>query len=287
VSSKEASGRVVPLERYHERRLDPPWIQKALSRMPSRDSSEFPEPGISAPWIRLLRTMTLHVFKASATLRTLSIYAVEVADFINWQQGVFGNQPKVFGHREKLWERLAGRLDPNRPLVVLEFGVAYGYATNWWLRRLAGRDVVWHGFDRFTGLPRAWRRYEEGTCDAGGKPPAIDDERLRWHVGDVEDTLGAVDLAAARDAQWLVLFDLDIYEPTAFAWDVIGPHLLPGDVIYLDEAGAEDERRVLDEAILPSIGCEPIGSTPVALGLVVTRGIAESGCAKGDLEKEL
>jgi hypothetical protein len=286
VSSKGVPERVVPLDRYHQRRLDPPWIQKALSRMPSKASSEFPEPGISAPWIRLLRTMTLHVFRASATLRTLTIYAVEVADFINWQQGVFGYKPTVFGHREKLWERLAQRLDPNCPLVVLEFGVAYGYATNWWLRRLAGRDVVWHGFDRFTGMPRAWRRYEEGAFDAGGKPPAIDDERVRWHVGDVEDTLGEVDLVAARDAQWLVLFDLDIYEPTAFAWEMIGPHLRPGDVIYLDEAGAEDERRVLDEAILPAIGCEPVGSTPVALGLVVTRGIVESSSARSDLDKE-
>ena len=119
MSSKGVPERVVPLERYHQRRLDPPWIQKALSRMPSGASSEFPEPGISATWIRLLRTMTLHVFRASATLRTLTIYAVEVADFINWQQGVFGHQPTVFGRREKLWERLAQRLDPNRPLVVL------------------------------------------------------------------------------------------------------------------------------------------------------------------------
>ena len=113
--------------------------------------------------------------------------------------------------------------------------------------------------------------HEQGAFDAGGKPPAIDDERVRWHVGDVQDTLGAVDLAAARDAQWLVLFDLDIYEPTAFAWEVISAHLRPGDVIYLDEAVDRDERRVLDEMILPSIGCEPVGTTALALGLVVTR----------------
>jgi hypothetical protein len=197
--------------------------------------------------------------------------AGEIADFVDWQLRVFGYCPTFVGRREKLWERLAQRLDPNLPLIGLEFGVAHGYATNWWLSRLGGRDVVWHGFDRFTGLPRAWREHRQGAFDAGGKPPAIDDERVRWHVGDVEDTLAAVDLAAARDAQWLVLFDLDIYEPTAFAWEVISAHLRPGDVIYLDEAGVEDERRVLDEMILPSIGCEPVGATPLGLGLVVTR----------------
>ncbi len=94
---------------------------------------------------------------------------------------------------------------------------------------------------------------------------------MRWHIGDVQDTLSAVDLVAARDAQWLVLFDLDIYEPTAFAWEVIGTHLRPGDIIYFDEAMEPDERRVLDEMILPSIGCEPVGTTPLALGLAVTR----------------
>ena len=157
--------------------------------------------------------------------------------------------------------------------MALEFGVAWGCATNWWLCRLRGRDVVWHGFDRFTGLPRAWREHQEGAFDAGGKPPPINDERVRWHIGDVEDTLGAVDLVAVRDAQWLVLFDLDIYEPTAFAWEVISAHLRPGDIIYLDEAMDPEERRVLDEMILPSIGCEPVGTTARGLGLVVTRAV--------------
>ncbi len=217
---------------------------------------------------------SLHaLFRASSTLRSKIINAGQIADFIDWQQRVFGLQPTVFGRREELWERLAQRLDPNRPVVALEFGVAWGYATNWWLSRLGGRNVVWHGFDRFTGLPRAWREHGEGAFDAGGKPPAIGDERVRWHVGDVQDTLGAVDLVAARDAQWLVLFDLDIFEPTAFAWEVISAHLRPGDMIYLDEAMDHDERRVLDEMILPSICCDPVGATPLGLGLVVTRSV--------------
>jgi hypothetical protein len=64
---------------------------------------------------------------------------------------------------------------------------------------------------------------------------------------------------------------MDIYEPTAFAWDAISRHLRPGDLIYLDEAMDSDERRVLDQMILPSIGCEPIGTTARGLGLAVTR----------------
>lgn len=68
-----------------------------------------------------------------------------------------------------------------------------------------------------------------------------------------------------------VLFDMDSYEPTAFAWEVISPHLRPGDVICLDDAGIQDERRVLNERVLPLISCEPVGTRSLGLGLVVTR----------------
>lgn len=242
--------------------------------MRNKTSSAFPAAGFSGPWVKLQPSVA-RLFRASATLRYKVMTGGDIADFIDWQQRVFGDQLPFFGRREKLWERLACELDPTRPLVALEFGVAWGYASNWWLCRLGGRDVVWHGFDRFTGNPHARRALSQGAWDAGGKPPAIDDERVRWHVGDVEDTLGAFDLIAARDAQWLVLFDLGLYEPTAHVWEVISAHVRPGDIIYLDEPAQPDERRVLDEMILPSIGCEPIGATPIALGLAVTRPVAE------------
>lgn len=238
--------------------------------MRRKTSTAFPDASETNLWLKLQPSIA-RLFASFSPLRTKTINAGQMADFVDWQQRVFGVRPTVFGRREALWERLAQRLDPNRPLVVLEFGVAWGYATNWWLSRLTDRDLVWHGFDRFTGLPRSWRKYEQGMFDAGGKPPPIDDKRVRWHVGDVEDTLDAVDLAGVRDAQWLVLFDMDVYEPTAFACQTIKAHLQPGDVIYLDEAVDRDERRVVDEMILPRIDCEYIGATPYAVGLVVTR----------------
>lgn len=219
-------------------------------------------------WMRLQPTAA-RLFAASNSFRTKSINAGKLADYVDWQQRTFGFSPRVFGRRERLWECIARRLNPNRPLVVLEFGVAWGYATNWWLSHLGQRELAWHGFDRFTGLPRAWLEFDKGAFDAGGNPPTISDERVRWHVGDVEDTIGEVDLAALRDAQWLVLFDLDIYEPTAFVWDAISCYLRPGDLIYLDEAIHTDERRVLSEMIVPAFECRPVGVTPYALGLVV------------------
>lgn len=239
--------------------------------MPASAKSAFRDAGPSALTVKM-QAIAARLFRVSSTLRTKTINAGQVADFIDWQQRNFGNRPTVLGRREELWERLSQRLDPGRALVVLEFGVAWGYATNWWLSRLGEeRDVVWHGFDRFTGLPRAWREHGEGAFDAGGIPPAINDARVHWHIGDVQATLGEIDLVEARQAQWLILFDLDIYEPTAFAWEVLGPLLQAGDLIYFDEAMDVDERRVLNEMVLPSIGCAPVGTTALGLGLEVTR----------------
>jgi hypothetical protein len=52
--------------------------------------------------------------------------------------------------------------------------------------------------------------------------------------------------------QKLILFDLDICEPTAIAWNALSSALRPGDLLYFDGAFDRDERRVLGEMVLPS-----------------------------------
>jgi hypothetical protein len=197
--------------------------------------------------------------------------AGEIADFIDWQADVFG-PTKLYRSREHLWEAMAGRMDAGRAWHGIEFGVAWGYATSWWLDRLPHAPLsTWDGFDRFTGLPRAWREHGEGTFDAGGKPPAIDDGRLSWHIGDVEDTVRTLDQAKISDGGRLILFDLDLYEPTAVAWEFVQTLLQPGDLLYFDEAMDADERRILVELVLPSRRFEYVGCTSLALALMVGR----------------
>lgn len=157
-------------------------------------------------------------------------------------------------------------------LLALEFGVAHGYATEQWLSLLpADADVTWHGFDRFTGLPRAWRGLPAGAFDAGGQPPSLNDPRLTWHIGDIEDRVADLDVAHHSDRQWLVLFDLDILEPSQVAWNAICDGLKPGDLLYFDEAFDTDERTLLDESVLTSgHRFEALGATAEALALRVT-----------------
>jgi hypothetical protein len=134
---------------------------------------------------------------------------------------------------------------------------------------LPGVEVRWDGFDRFTGLPRAWRGLDEGAFDTGGRPPDIGDPRVTWHVGNVEDTLIDLTLDRSDGFRLVVLFDLDIFEPSLVAWDYLFGSLRPGDMLYFDEAFDLDERRLLNEYVLPTGGYEPIGATPTGLALQV------------------
>jgi len=199
--------------------------------------------------------------------------AGNVAGYALWCQER-GFRPPCYLHRERLWSdavfpRLTG------PTTVIELGVAAGHATRYWLGALPNPDLRWHGYDTFRGLPEGWSRggvefSAPGRFDAGGAPPDIADTRVQWHVGLVEETLPQIDLRAGD--RLCVLFDLDLYAPTAFALDWLGPHLRPGDVLYFDEIyDPWHERRALDEYLDAGHSLTPIGSTGMSAAFEVGR----------------
>jgi len=59
------------------------------------------------------------------------------------------------------------------------------------------------------------------------------------------------------------------YEPSKVAWDWLSPHLSPGDILYFDEAIDDDERRLLNESIVPSGIFDCIGTTSLQLAIEV------------------
>lgn len=207
--------------------------------------------------------LTARVLMRSAPIRRKVANAGAVADYTYWCMSRYGTRTYV-PRRENLWERVAALLPAN--VRGIEFGVAHGYSTAWWLDRLPG-SATWEGFDRFTGLPRAWRDLDAGEFNNDGQPPPLHDPRVTWHVGDIADTINGLDVS--RDERpWLVLFDFDLYEPSKVAWDHIAGSLRPGDVLYFDEAFDRDERHLLDHSVLPSgLGFSPVGWTPLALAL--------------------
>jgi len=223
--------------------------------MPSKSFKSALPGWLSTTGLYLLTNLT---FRCGAIRRKVAILN-ECVDHLQWLRGRFG-KTNLHARRESLWKLMMGEMRGGR-WTVYEFGVAWGYATNYWITQAGDCVETWHGFDRFTGLPRGWRGLPAGEFDAGGNTPPIDDPRVRWHVGDVENTLPPVPISPSPKC---VLFDLDIYEPTAFAWEFMRPHLSPGDLLYFDESFDTDERRVIEEHVLKQFRLELIASTPLA-----------------------
>lgn len=194
----------------------------------------------------------------------------DVASFATWQAVRGLDSAKRYRTRERLWRAASAPLQRGKA-TVLELGVASGDATRSWLSMLRNPELEWHGFDTFTGLPEPWIRSgiqfaDVGTFDAGGTPPDIADPRVTWHVGRVEHTLPTAELDFEPPV--CVLFDLDLYEPSAFALEWLTSRLKHGDLLYFDEAyDPWHERRLLDEFLDAGHRVRTIGSTGIALML--------------------
>ncbi len=237
-----------------------------LKMMNKEQSHQNTGPGKSV-WVP--QYVAVQLFRLSSRLRQKVVNTGEIADYVSWLSEVF-EKPRFLATREKLWELMAQRVS-QRQIRGIEFGVAFGYGSGWWLRKLQSGAVRWDGFDRFTGLPRAWRGLDAGAFDAGGRPPVFDDERVTWHVGEVEDRLKDLIIDRAEPQQLVILFDLDIFEPSLAAWEHLRDSLREGDLLYFDEAFDADERRLLNDHILPVGQYQCVGATPTALGLEVMR----------------
>ena len=193
-----------------------------------------------------------------------------LGELLGYQQWV-GDLPgssRPLGSRELVWRQIPGLLQDGETIRVLEFGVAWGYMTNWWFSEQSDQIRRWDGYDRFTGLPRSWRDLDQGAFDAGGSPPPTTDPRLTWHIGDIEDTLEA-SLTADRLAEServLYVFDLDLFEPSLHCWQVIQPLLKSGDLLYFDEAFDGDERKLLEQHVLASgVQLEAVAHSSICL----------------------
>jgi hypothetical protein len=218
-------------------------------------------------FVTLTHFWACKLFALSGSLRRKTSNIGEIADFYSWVTDHFGHV-RPLRNREELWSLMTHRVGAGA-VRGIEFGVAWGYGTNWWLRNITDENLHWHGFDRFTGLPRNWRDLPRGYFDADGKPPAIADTRVTWHVGDVEQRVFDLNLDRDLSCQFVILFDLDVFEPSLAAWEYIRGSLRPGDLLYFDEAFDRDERHLLDHFVIPSGRFEYVGSTPLALALSV------------------
>lgn len=189
--------------------------------------------------------------------------AGSLAGFRLWARGQ-GNV-KVFRCREDLWERaILPRLADEKQGTVVEFGVAFGEGMRWWTDRLKSPNFRFFGFDRFMGLPRSWRDMPAGAFDTGGEPPLIEDSRVEWVVGDLEQTLGIFNWESLTGPK-AFMFDVDLFGVSKRCFDCVLPHLRTGDIVYFDEAFDADERTLINDVLIPTDQFEILAISPLGV----------------------
>jgi hypothetical protein len=114
--------------------------------------------------------------------------------------------------------------------LFLEFGVWQGS----WLRQMAVvRDVTFHGFDSFEGLPEPWSIYGKGFFDLKGELPEMP-ANVKLVKGWFHETLPGF-LERHPEPVSFVHIDCDLYSSTKTVLELLGPRLIEGTQIVLDD----------------------------------------------------
>lgn len=119
-------------------------------------------------------------------------------------------------------------------VLYIEFGVAEGQSISYWSDLLKNKRAVLHGFDSFEGLPEDWAgAHPKGMFSTAGNPPAIDDERVSFHIGWFSETLERY-VVPVHDLL-IINCDADLYSSTRSVLTTMGPYIRKGTLLYLDE----------------------------------------------------
>ena len=127
--------------------------------------------------------------------------------------------------------------------LVLEFGVASGVTIGFLAANMPDQKIF--GFDSFKGLPEAWSDYSAGhfACEIPQVP-----DNVELVIGTFEQTLTSF-VAQHQGAVALLHLDCDLYSSTKTVLDRLGPQIIPGTVIVLDEFWivTDHEQRAFNE----------------------------------------
>ena len=138
---------------------------------------------------------------------------------------------------------------------IIEGGIFHGSGLLGWANLAVSLEPYNYqckivGFDTFTGLPESWRSYPRGYFSNNGNVPNINDERVIWHKGLVEDTITELPSELILNNSLLIIFDLDLFKPTMHCINYLRKYLKSGDLIYFDEPHDEHESTIINYLLL-------------------------------------
>lgn len=198
-----------------------------------------------------LRTgVKIGLARGGARLPERLLYVLDAALnylWVGWWMRRRGFQPRHQPRtRTALFDLIADAVEGAK-VVYLEFGVGAGNSMRYWSRRLVDPTSELHGFDSFQGLPNDWVLGRPAGCfSTGGRPPAIRDPRIAFHVGWFHETVPTFELPAS--GRLVVNIDADLYRSCVTVLEYLRDKIAPGDFLYFDEFNhRSDELRAFDE----------------------------------------
>jgi hypothetical protein len=142
------------------------------------------------------------------------------------------------------YRAVAEKVGINEPILYLEFGVAHGKSIAEMSKVYGHVDARFFGFDSFIGLPEDWLMHSRGAFSNNGRPPSIDDTRVRFVQGWFQNTAPAAieRLSRLPHRRVLVHFDVDLYSSTLFLlsqfWNYFDEYFFIFDDFIHDEVVA-------------------------------------------------
>jgi hypothetical protein len=126
-------------------------------------------------------------------------------------------------------------VNPAEEIHFFEFGVLRGQITRIWCDNNKNPNSLFWGFDTFTGLPEDWGSVKKGSFSAKGKLPDIDDTRLDFCVGLIQDTLPPFLTKYKGGVRKVIHIDVDLYNASLFTLIQFANILKAGDIVIFDD----------------------------------------------------
>lgn len=147
----------------------------------------------------------------------------------------FSGVPR-FPHRDEL-HALVQKEFGRGPIDYLEFGVYEGASIRMWCQANTHPDSRFFGFDSFEGLPEDWTGMSKGAFTTSGKPPDIDDPRVRFIAGWFQQSLPGFlsDYRRIPNRPLIIHIDCDLYSSTLCCLTSLNVIIQPGTIIIFDE----------------------------------------------------
>jgi O-methyltransferase len=224
----------------------------------------------------LLTTMKSAIAKAMPDSTRLNVVC-SLPKIETWRKQYIGKDCPLFPKREQLYDHLMANVIKGQSVDYLEFGVYQGESIAYWASHEKNPESRFYGFDTFTGLPEAWKKFNgdraEGVFDCGGATPQINDTRVKFVKGLFQDTLDDFLSGFDSRSQLILHNDSDLYSATLYVLTRCHDLLKPGAVVIFDEFSSvlNEFRALADYCSAYCRKYEVLGATNEYFGQVAIR----------------